>query len=137
MKTVQAAAGYAADEAGNGVAYVRAQLHSRAPMMLRVLFKVRRQPALLGREIGYAALNAVVQSLRRRGFERVALTIEDARLIDELQKRESVPSALTLPYVRLGCALNQFREYELAPLGAADADLPVRARSEIDAHIAA
>ena len=134
---MRAAAGYAADEAGNGVAYVRAQLHARAPMTLRVPFKVRRRPALLGREIGYAALNAVAQSLRRRGFERVAFMIDDARLIDELQKRESVPPALTLPYVRLGCALNQFREYEIASLEAADADLPARARCEIDAHIAA
>jgi hypothetical protein len=42
-----------------------------------------------------------------------------------------------MPYVRLGCALNQFRRYEIADLPPGDADLSARARSEVAMHVAA
>jgi hypothetical protein len=107
------------------------------PRVLRVAFRVQRQPALLDREVGYAALAAVCQALRRGGFERVRLLIDDAQLRADVRKRESVPPALALPYVRLGCALNQFRRYEIAAMPASDADLAARARSEAALHVAA
>ena len=135
MRAVHAAVGYAADDAGNGVAYARIML--KAPRVLRVAFRVQRQPALLDREVGYAALTAVCQALRRGGFERVRLLIDDAQLRADLRKRDNVPSPLALPYVRLGCALNQFRRYEIAAMPASDADLAARARSEVALHVAA
>ncbi len=137
MRAVHASVGYAADDAGNGVAYVRMSLKEDGPRVLRVGFRVQRQPALSGREVGYAALTAVCRAVRRRGLEFVRLAIDDDALIAELKKRDNVPSPLAMPYVRLGCALNQFRRYEIAALPASDADLTARARSEAAMHVAA
>lgn len=135
MRAIHAAVGYAADDAGNGVAYVRIMLQE--PRVLRVAFRVQRQPALLDREVGYAALTAVCETLRRRGFERVRFLIDDAHLRTDLRRRDNLPLPLALPYVRLGCALNQFRRYEIAAMPAGDADLAARARSEVALHVAA
>jgi hypothetical protein len=137
MRTAQASVGYAADDAGNGVAYVRVLLKEGGPRVLRVAFRVQRQPALSGREVGYAALTAICSALRRRGIETIRLAIDDRALIAELRKRENVPPPLAMPYVRLGCALNQFRRYEITDLPAGDADLGARARSETALHVAA
>jgi len=137
MRKAQASVGYAADDAGNGVAYVRLLFKGGGPRVLRVAFRVQRRPALSGREIGYAALTAVCSALRKRGIELVRFAIDDQALIADLRKRENVPPPLAMPYVRLGCALNQFRRYEIADLPASDADLAARARSETAMHVAA
>jgi hypothetical protein len=137
MKAVTASVGYAADDRGNGVAYVRMILKGGGPRVLRVAFRVQRQPALSGREVGYAALTAVCGALRRRGLDFVRLAVEDSALIAELKQRDTVPPPLAMPYVRLGCALNQFRRYEIAAMKPGDADLTARARSEAALHVAA
>lgn len=137
MRAVNASVGYAADDAGNGVAYVRMGLKEGGPRVLRVAFRVQRQPALSGREVGYAALTAVCAAVRRRGLDFVRFAVDDAALIGDLRKPGNVPPPLALPYVRLGCALNQFRRYETAALPASDADLTARARSEAAMHVAA
>jgi hypothetical protein len=137
MRAVNASVGYAADDAGNGVAYVRMSLKEGGPRVLRVAFRVQRQPALSGREAGYAALTAVCAAVRRRCLDLVRFAVDDAALIADLQKPDNVPPPLAMPYVRLGCALNQFRRYEIAALPASDADLTARARSEAAMHVAA
>lgn len=137
MRKAQASVGYAADDAGNGVAYVRVLLKEGGPRVLRVAFRVQRQPALSGREVGYAALTAVCSALRRRGIELVRFAIDDQALVGDLRNRENVPPPLAMPYVRLGCALNQFRRFEIADFPASDADLTARARSETALHVAA
>jgi len=76
MKAVSASVGYAADERGNGVAYVRMSVKEGGPRVLRVAFRVQRQPALSGREVGYAALTAVCGSLRRRGLDFVRFAVD-------------------------------------------------------------
>jgi hypothetical protein len=130
------AVGFAADPQGNGVAYVRVGEGS-APRVLRVPFSVKRFPALLDREVGYGALVAVGAALRRRGIERVRLVIDDQRLAGDLREHRDVPGALTLAYVRVGCALNQFSEYEIAASPQGESDLTARARSEVAMHVAA
>lgn len=132
---LQVTVGFAADQAGDGVAYVRIGEAAEAPV-LRVPFTVTRYPALLEREVGYAAVTACASALRSRGILRTRLIVEDARLAQDLLEHREVPHALTLAYVRLRCALNQLREYEIA---AADAsgDLTARARSEVALHVAA
>jgi len=137
MRAVNASAGYAADDSGNGVAYVRMSFKEGGPRVLRVAFRVQRQPALSGREVGYAALTAVCAAVRRRGLDFVRFAVDDAALIADLQKPDNVPPPLAMPYVRLGCGLNQFRRYEIAALPASDADLTARARSEAAMHVAA
>jgi hypothetical protein len=129
------AAGFAADAAGNGVAYVR--LGENAARVLRVPFTVNRFPALLDREVGYAALTAVCAALRRRGVERVRLALDDARIVCDLREHRDVPPALTLAYVRVRCSLNQFREYKIVDPAPGESDLTARARSEVAMHVAA
>jgi len=133
---VEAAVGFAADPQGNGVAYVRVG-DGGGSRVMRIPFTVRRFPALLGREVGYAALTAVGAAMLHRGFERVHLCVDDTRLAGDLQEHRDVPAALTLAYVRLRCALNQFREYGIAGSPQGESDLTARARSEVAMHVAA
>jgi hypothetical protein len=57
--------------------------------------------------------------------------------VGDLQEHRDVPQALTLAYVRLGCALNQFREHEIAGSPQGESDLTARAQSEVAMHAAA
>ena len=132
---IRAVVGFAADETGGGVAYVRLT-GGRGSRLLRVPFAVARYPALFEREIGYAGLTAVAGYLRHRGVQAVDFAVDDANLAADLRERRDVPHALSLAYVRLGCALNQFREYGI--LDAEDShDLTARARAEVAMHVAA
>jgi hypothetical protein len=134
--TLFAQVGFAADEQGNGVAYVRAAGAS-AHKVLRVPFAVKRYTGLRGREVGYSALTAVAAALHRRGVETVSFSTDDAALIGDLHEHRDVPGALTLSYVRLRCALNQFRRYEVVAAADGESDLTARARSEVTLHVAA
>lgn len=125
------AVGFAADGAGSGVAFVR----TGAARTLRVPFAVKRQPALLDREVGYAALAAVAGALRKRGIDRLEFAIDDPNLAMDLQERRDVPPTLTLAYVRLRCVLNQLAVYRI--VAASPSDLTARARGEVAMHIAA
>jgi hypothetical protein len=133
---VDAETGFAADSHGNGVAYVRVAMAGKA-RVLRVPFTVKRYAALLEREVGYAAVTAVAAVLRRRGIERVRIAIDDAPLFADLREHREVPAPLALAYVRLRCALNQFKEYDIAASTAPQNDLTARARSETAMHVAA
>ena len=133
---VTVAVGFAANEQGEGIAYVQVGDAAKA-RTLRVPFSVKRYPALLDREVGYAALTVVGTILRRRGLERAHLTIDDACLTRDLHERRDVPAPLTLAYVRLRCALNQFQEYEIANSPSSPSDLTARARSDVAMHVAA
>ncbi len=131
----QADIGFAADERGNGVAYVRCGAGEQAAV-LRVPFQVKRFMGLRGREVGYAALAAAAAVLYRRGAQRVRLQIDDEALVRDLLEHRDVPAALTMSYVRLRCSLNRFASMHLEPhVGACD--LTARARGEIALHIAA
>jgi hypothetical protein len=132
---VRAKVGYAADAHGHGVAYAGVSSRGSKALLLRVPFRVHRHPALLGREVGYAALSAVAETLIERGVRRVRLAIGDAELAADLDERRALPAALTLPYVRLGCSLNRFHEHEV--IVDPDEDLAGRARAEVALHSAA
>lgn len=133
---IEAATGFAADAQGNGVAYARLMLRG-TPRLLRVPFSVKRYPALLDREVGYAALAAVAGALSRRGIERARFAVGDTQLVRDLAEHRDVPAPLMLAYVRLRCALNQFKEYDIAVSAAGESDLTARARSEVAMHVAA
>jgi hypothetical protein len=133
---VEAATGFAADAHGNGVAYVRVMVGG-TPRVLRVAFAVKRFPALLDREVGYAALSAVAAVLRKRGIDRVRFAVDDAPLARDLREHREVPAPLALAYVRLRCALNQLKEYDITASPPGESDLSARARSEAAMHVAA
>jgi hypothetical protein len=132
---VDAATGFAADGQGNGIAFARVRTGD-IPRVLRVPFTVKRFAALHDREVGYAALTAVACALQRRGVERVRFTLDDAALAADLREHRDLPSPLALAYVRLRCALNQFKEFDIAG-SASESDLTARARSEAAMHVAA
>jgi hypothetical protein len=132
---VEAETGFAADTHGNGVAYARVMLGS-TPRVLRVPFSVKRYPALCDREVGYAALTALAAALQKRGIPSARFRTDDARLADDLREHREVPGPLALAYVRLRCALNQFKEYDVAALPA-ECDLTARAKGEVAMHVAA
>ena len=123
---------YAANGRGDGIAYVAGD--EGAPR--RISFRVERYPALLEREIGYAALIAAAESLRKAGHRRVRIAIGDRRIVDDLAARRDLPLPLSLLYVRLRCALNRFARAEVVyrPF---DEDLLARSRAEVALSTAA
>jgi hypothetical protein len=131
---VEATIGFAADAQGLGVAYV-ATRRAKGSLLLRLPFKVKRYPALLDREVAYAALTIAAHALRERGIRRVAFGVCDPELVADVTQRRPVPPSITLPYVRLGCALNQFTEYHLTV--EPNDDLSARARAEVALSVAA
>jgi len=126
--------GYAANPRGLGVAYVRTESQGQNAV-LRVPFRVQSGLGLFDRQVGYAALAAVVKKLEDKGMGRVVIRLDDDSLIEDVQGHREVPAALSLSYIRLGCALNALAEYRLET-GADNAqDLTARARAEV--HLAA
>ncbi|MGH7327764.1 MAG: hypothetical protein ACREJX_05380 [Polyangiaceae bacterium] len=124
---------YAANARGDGVAYV-ALAGEATPR--RITFQVDRLPALMDREVGYAALVAVADALWQEGYRRVQLGLADERVAQDLAERRSLPMALSLLYVRLKCRLNTFIQAQIVVRTPSD-DLANRARAEVELSAAA
>jgi hypothetical protein len=107
-RRVRVDVGFAADEFGSGAACARLVEDGRE-RLVRVPFSLRRMPALLGRDVAYAALTAVAGEVRRLGVAHAEFVLADERVAADVAERRPLPNALTLPYVRLRCALNHFR----------------------------
>jgi hypothetical protein len=60
-------------------------------------------------EYAYAGLIAAVERLRASNIERVLIVVDDAPLVEELERKVEPPRDLILQYVILGCKLNEFR----------------------------
>lgn len=133
---IDATVGFAADDHGRGVAYV-ALAAGKKEKSVRIPFNVRRYPALLDREVGYAAMTAVAERLTEMGCRRVNFHVADERVVEDFCERREVPMPLAIEYVRLGCALNRFAEYRLHPGAGPAEDLTARARAEVTLHVAA
>ena len=133
---IEATVGFAADEHGHGVAYV-ALAAGKKEKSVRIPFSVRRYPALLEREVGYAAMTAVAERIAEMGCRRVNFHVADDRVVEDFCERRDVPMPLAIEYVRLGCALNRFAEYHLQADGGPADDLTARARAEVTLNVAA
>jgi len=126
MAPVEVEIGFAAAEGdGRGIAYARLRA-SAVQQLLRVGFRMRA--GFAEGEIGYAALTAVAQALRKRGLKSVALGVDDWALVSGLSGGD-IPEAAVLPYVRLKCALNRFDEVKVTAVQ--PGDLAQRARAEV------
>jgi hypothetical protein len=129
--------GYAANERGAGVAY--AAIHGRRSVVLvRAPFSVRRYGTLQGREVGYAALQAIAEPVRERYGGTVRFTVSDEALAADLNERRPLPTPLTMPYVTLRCRLNRFRSADVVHATTGEtSDLGARALAEVSLNVAA
>jgi hypothetical protein len=99
---------------------------------VKIPFRAALLPALDGREVGYAAVEALGAYLRGRGFTRIRLRIADELVVDDLNARRTVPPALAMSYVKTRCVLHGFavaRVERGEPIETHD--LETRARAEI------
>lgn len=131
--------GFAAAANGDGVAYaaVRGPAGSEAALV-RVAFRCRPAPALLGRDVAYAALAAVACDVRRRGLPAVEFRLDDAELCADLAERRTVPAPLVVPYVAVRCALNRFASARVVRSAERSVrDLTARARADVCLNVAA
>jgi hypothetical protein len=71
-------------------------------------FSVREQPSQQGRDYIYAGLIAALDRLRSLGIRRLAVHVDDAQLVAELEQKMQPHRELTLAYILLGCKLNEF-----------------------------
>ncbi|MBD5654609.1 MAG: hypothetical protein IAI50_05445 [Candidatus Eremiobacteraeota bacterium] len=131
--------GFAVRPRGGGIAYVRVPGRgATGEAFVRVGFACRPLPALLGRDVAYAALTAVAEMLLRRGIRDVELRTDDRTVATDLAERRILPATLTVPYVALRCKLNRFAAATVAPVGAdLTRDLVARARAEASLDVAA
>lgn len=77
-------------------------------------FSVREQPSQQGRDYLYAGVTAALDRLLSLGVRRVLIHVDDAQLIEELAQRSQPHRELALPYIVLGCKLNEFANAKLA-----------------------
>jgi hypothetical protein len=131
--------GFAARERGGGVAYAAVPGTGAAEgSVVRVGFPCRPLPALLGRDVAYAALTAVAETLLRQGAATVEFRTEDRNVPADLAERRALPPALTVPYVALRCKLNRFASATVATVSdRVTRDLTARARADALLDVAA
>jgi len=129
-RAVHATIAFATGPGGYGIAYARVRRKNRSEI-LRAPFVCRGSADSDGRDAAYVATIAVLDRLAASGERGLALAIDDPRLVADLAERRTLPGALTLPYVRLRCALNRMHVSDVRPADpAAAADLAARARAE-------
>ena len=140
QRTAVATVGYAVDAGGRGIVYAKIWANSvgaqadksRLEPIVRVGFRSPVRPALRGREVAYAAVEAIARELLRGKVDAVELRVADAALAADLAERRAVPADLQMPYIALRCTLNRFATFSVIPCDDGTArDLTARARAEI------
>ena len=66
-------------------------------------------PEATARECAYAGMTAAIDRLRSLKIERALIIVDDAELVEELERRVEPARELALQYIILGCKLNEFR----------------------------
>ena len=129
--------GFAHDSTGRGLAYA-AIADGSGRGVVRVPFSATPLARYDGAEFGYAAVAALGNELRKRGFARIRLRLGDERVVHDLASPALVPPALGMPYVRARCALNGFASARVERAEPREiADLEGRARAELQLRTAA
>ncbi len=131
--------GFAARAEGAGVAYAWGRGNADGTESpVRVRFRCSPLPALRGRDVAYAALEAVASALLERGVSAACFRLADGSLPIDLAERRTLPAALILPYVRLRCVLNRFGFAAVTRWDDATIrDLTARASAEVFLNVAA
>jgi len=76
-------------------------------------FTLHELPSQLGRDYSYAGLTAALDRLLSLDVKRVLVQTDDPVLVQEIEKRVDPHRDLTLPYIMLGCKLNEFASAKL------------------------
>jgi hypothetical protein len=71
-------------------------------------FAVHEQPSQQGRDYVYAGLIAALERIHSLDVRRVIVQTDDPLIVDEVERRVDPHRELTLPYILLGCKLNEF-----------------------------
>ncbi|GAC1404669.1 MAG: hypothetical protein NVSMB64_08270 [Candidatus Velthaea sp.] len=131
------AVGYAADSNGHGIAYAAISTGTSAGIV-RIPFAATALPALEGRDVGYAAVAAVADHLKRRGIGRARVRLADGKVVADLSGGGSPPKALAMPYVKTRCLLHGLGAVRLEQAEPIEIrDLTNRARAEVSLTVAA
>jgi len=93
---------------GRGLAAIRLIDDAGTAAEHFIPFAVHEQPAQLGRDYTYAGLISALERLRSLDVKRVLLQTDDESLVAEIERRVEPHRDLTLPYIILGCKLNEF-----------------------------
>jgi hypothetical protein len=91
-------------------------------------FAVRESPSQLGHDYTYAGLIAALERLRSLDVKRVLVQTDDQSVVAEIERRVDPHRDLTLPYIMLGCKLNEFAAARLIAVPAQRC-APLRAKA--------
>jgi hypothetical protein len=131
------AVGYAADHLGRGIAFASIATGTSSGIV-RVPFRATAQPALEGRDIGYAAVAAIGAHLKSRGFGRARVRIADNNVVADLSGSGTPPKALAMAYVKTRCLLHGLGAVRLETAEPIEIrDLTKRAQAEVTSHVVA
>ena len=111
---------------GRGLTALRVIDESGAAAEHFIPFAVHELPSQLGHDYTYAGLITALERLRSLDVKRVLLQTDDEAIVAEIERRSDPHRDLALPYIILGCKLNEFAsarivavpEQRLSPLRA-------------------
>src|ERR1700730_12932393 len=93
---------------GRGIAAIRLIDDSGTAAEHFIPFAVHEMPSQLGHDYTYAGLITTLERLRSLDVRRVLVQTDDASVVAEIERRADPHRDLTLPYIILGCKLNEF-----------------------------
>jgi hypothetical protein len=78
-----------------------------------VPFAINESPSQHGHDYTYAGILAGLERLRTLGVKRVLVQTDDPAVVAQIERRADPHRDLTLPYIMLGCKLNEFASARL------------------------
>ena len=94
--------------AGRGIAAVSLLDRAGSAGEHFIPFSLRELPSQQGRDYQYAGVMAALDRLLSLGVRRVLINVDDPQFAAEIEHRCEPHRELTLPYILLGCKLNEF-----------------------------
>ncbi len=93
---------------GRGLAAVRVIDDAGRATEYFLPFAVNEIPSQQGHDYSYAGLMVALERIRSLDVKRVLVQTDDAALVAEIERKSAPHRDLTLPYIILGCKLNEF-----------------------------
>lgn len=93
---------------GKGIAGIRLVDDTGAAGEHFIPFTLHELPSQLGHDFSYAGLITALERLRTLDVKRVLVQTDDPMVVAEIERRADPHRDLALPYIILGCKLNEF-----------------------------